>query len=133
MTATMRGAQLARLLGRWHALPARRRNPDYIALAGAVRGLLSDGRLPLGVRLPAERELAECLEISRTTVSAAYRELRETGHLTSRRGAGSWTTLPRGHRVASSGLWHDDDTVGLIDLSCAALAAPDSLQQSARD
>jgi DNA-binding transcriptional MocR family regulator len=125
MTATVRGSQLARLLGRWHALPARRRSPDYVALAGAVRGLLTDGRLPLGVRLPAERELADSLAISRTTVSAAYRELRETGHLTSRRGAGSWTALPNGHRVAGTGLWLADDDLDLIDLSCAALAAPD--------
>ncbi len=131
MTATVRGAQLARLLGRWHALPARRRSPDYAALAGAVRGLLADGRLPLGVRLPAERELADCLGISRTTVSAAYRELRESGHLTSRRGAGSWTTLPNGHRVASTGLWMSEDDIDLIDLSCAALAAPDEIMVAA--
>ena len=98
------------------ALPGRRRSPDYAALAGAVRGLLADGRLPLGVRLPAERELAEALRISRTTVTAAYRELRETGHLTSRRGAGSWTTLPGGHRVASSGLWTPEDDLDMIDL-----------------
>lgn len=133
MSVSVRGVQLARLLGRWHALPARRRSPDYAALASSVRGLLADGRLPLGVRLPAERELAEALEISRTTVSAAYRELRETGHLTSRRGAGSWTTLPGGHRVAGSGLWLADDDLDLIDLSCAALAAPEPLLVAARE
>jgi DNA-binding transcriptional MocR family regulator len=132
MTATVRGNQLARLLGRWHALPARRRSPDYVALAGAIRGLLTDGRLPLGVRLPAERELADSLAISRTTVSAAYRELRESGHLTSRRGAGSWTALPNGHRVGSSGLWLSDDDLDLIDLSCAALSAPDEMLAAAR-
>ncbi|MEU7822376.1 PLP-dependent aminotransferase family protein [Catellatospora sp. NPDC049133] len=133
MTVSVRGVQLARLLGRWHALPARRRSPDYAALASAVRGLLADGRLALGVRLPAERELAEALEISRTTVSAAYRELRDSGHLTSRRGAGSWTTLPSGHRVASSGLWMADDELDLIDLSCAALGAPEPLMAAARE
>ncbi|MBV1852416.1 MocR-like transcription factor YczR [Catellatospora tritici] len=133
MSVSVRGGQLARLLGRWHALPARRRSPDYAALASAVRGLLADGRLPLGVRLPAERELAEALEVSRTTVSAAYRELRDSGHLTSRRGAGSWTTLPSGHRVASSGLWLADDDLDLIDLSCAALAAPESLLAASRE
>lgn len=132
MTATVRGTQLARLLGRWHALPARRRSPDYVALAASVRGLLADGRLPLGVRLPAERELADSLAVSRTTVSAAYRELRESGHLTSRRGAGSWTTLPHGHRVAGSGLWMSDDDLDLIDLSCAALTAPDQITGAAR-
>ncbi|HTF12825.1 MAG TPA: GntR family transcriptional regulator, partial [Asanoa sp.] len=132
MTSLVRGSQLARLLGHWHALPGRRRNPDYAALAGAVRGLLADGRLPLGIRLPAERELAESLKVSRTTVTAAYRELRESGHLTSRRGAGSWTTLPGGHRVASTGLWTPLNDLDMIDLGCAALAAPPELIPAAR-
>lgn len=128
----VRGGQLARLLGRWHALPGQRRHPDYAALAGAVRGLLADGRLPLGVRLPAERELAEALGVSRTTVSAAYRELRESGHLTSRRGAGSWTTLPNGHRVGSTGLWTPQDDLDVIDLGTAAMPAPPQLTEAAR-
>ena len=132
MAVIVRGSQLARLLGQWHALPGRRRNPDYAALAGAVRGLLADGRLALGVRLPAERELAEALRISRTTVTAAYRSLRETGHLTSRRGAGSWTTLPTGHQVASSGLWTAETAPDMIDLGYAALAAPPELVPAAR-
>lgn len=132
MTSQVRGVQLARLLGQWHALPGRRRSPDYVALAGAVRGLLSDGRLPLGVRLPAERELAEALRISRTTVTAAYRELRESGHLASRRGAGSWTMLPGTHRVASTGLWTPLDDRDMIDLGVAALSAPQQLVPAAR-
>nr|WP_296069411.1 PLP-dependent aminotransferase family protein [uncultured Actinoplanes sp.] len=132
MTTTVRGGQLARLLGQWHSLPGRHRSPDYAALAGAVRGLLADGRLPLGVRMPAERELAEALSISRTTVSAAYRALRETGHLTSRRGAGSWTTLPTGHRVATSGLWAAGDDQDVIDLGVAASKAPVELVPAAR-
>jgi DNA-binding transcriptional MocR family regulator len=132
MTSSVRGGQLARLLGQWHSLPGRHRSPDYAALAGAIRGLLTDSRLPLGVRLPAERELAESLGISRTTVTAAYRSLRETGHLTSRRGAGSWTTLPNGHRVATSGLWTPDDDMEMIDLGVAASAAPVELVPAAR-
>ncbi|WFE52686.1 PLP-dependent aminotransferase family protein [Micromonospora sp. WMMD1155] len=132
MTGQVRGVQLARLLGQWHALPGRRRSPDYAALAGAVRGLLADGRLPLGVRLPAERELAEALRISRTTVTAAYRHLRETGHLASRRGAGSWTMLPGNHRVASTGLWTPLDDQDMIDLGAAAPAAPPQLLDAAR-
>jgi DNA-binding transcriptional MocR family regulator len=118
----MRGAQLARLLGNWHVRP-HRRGPEYAALAGAVRGLLTDGRLALGVRLPAERELADALGISRTTVTAAYRTLRESGYLTSRRGAGSWTELPGGHRVGSGGMLVSTSDDGL-DLNCATLPAP---------
>jgi DNA-binding transcriptional MocR family regulator len=132
MTTAVRGSQLARLLGHWHSLPGRHRSPDYAALAGAIRGLLADSRLPLAVRLPAERELAEALGISRTTVTAAYRALRDSGHLTSRRGAGSWTTLPGGHRVATSGLWTPSDELDMIDLGVAASAAPIELVPAAR-
>ena len=123
MAGSIRGPQLARLLGAgWRVA----RQPEYAALAGALRALLTDGRLALGVRLPAERELAAALALSRTTVTAAYRALRETGHLTSRRGAGSWTALPPGHRVGLSGLWTPDDAEG-VDLAVAALPAPPEL------
>jgi DNA-binding transcriptional MocR family regulator len=117
-----------RLLDQWRMVRGTRggRLPEYAALAGAVRGLLRDGRVPLGVRLPAERELAETLQVSRTTVTAAYRELRTSGHLTSRRGAGSFTALPAGQRVGTSG-WVPDDVGDMIDLGCAALSAPDQL------
>ena len=131
MAGTIRGPHLTRLLGRWQPLPGHR-TPDYAALAGSVRGLLVDGRLPLGVRLPAERELADVLRISRTTVSAAYRMLRESGHLTSRRGAGSWTALPGGYRVAVSGLWPGADEPEFINLVNAALPAPPQLADAAQ-
>jgi DNA-binding transcriptional MocR family regulator len=103
-----------------------------VALAGSVRGLLVDGRLPLGVRLPAERELAGALRISRTTVSAAYRLLRESGHLTSRRGAGSWTTLPGGYRIAPAGLWAPTEEPDVLNLAAAAPAAPPQLTAAAQ-
>ena len=137
MSAIVRGPQLGRLLHAWQVAAGTRgpggRRPEYIVLAGAVRGLLTDGRLALGVRLPAERELALSLGISRTTVTAAYRELRESGHLTSRRGAGSWTALPAGHSVGTSGLWAPSDDTDLIDLGCAALPAPPELQPAAEE
>jgi DNA-binding transcriptional MocR family regulator len=133
LSGSVRGAQLARLLGGWLSCgQANRRAPEYALLAAAVRSLLIDGRLALGVRLPAERDLAQALHISRTTVTAAYRTLRESGHLTSRRGAGSWTALPPGHRVATTGLWAPEED-GVIDLSVAALAAPAELTEAARE
>ncbi|MBX6748702.1 MAG: PLP-dependent aminotransferase family protein [Micromonosporaceae bacterium] len=127
MVNAIRGGHLARLLDQWRANRANgngRRVPEYAALATAIRGLLRDGRIPLGVRLPAERELADALGISRTTVTAAYRDLRETGHLTSRRGSGSFTAIPGGQRVGSAGLWTPEDAGDMIDLGCAAPVAP---------
>jgi DNA-binding transcriptional MocR family regulator len=134
LAGNVRGPQLARLLGGW---ADGGRGPDYARLAVAVRRLLTDGRLALGVRLPAERELAQSLRLSRTTVTAAYRTLRESGHLTSRRGAGSWTSLPGGHRIGTSGIWSPLEDADMIDLGCAAMPAPpelaDAVQEAAQD
>lgn len=60
---------LTRHLGEWR-MPGG--GAAYRQLAGAVRLLILDGRLPLAARLPGERELAQALGLSRTTVSAAY-------------------------------------------------------------
>lgn len=66
----------------------------YLLLAETIRGLVLDGRLVVGERIPSERDLASHLEVSRTTVSAAYERLRSDGYLTSRHGAGTTVTLP---------------------------------------
>lgn len=68
--------------------------PYYRALAERVRLLVVDGRVPVGSRLPSERELALALGRSRSTVVAAYQVLREGGYLHSRQGSGSIVALP---------------------------------------
>jgi DNA-binding transcriptional MocR family regulator len=68
--------------------------PAYESLSDRVRLLLLDGRISSGIRLPAERELAEALGLSRTTVAAAYRSLREAGFASSLQGSGTTTQLP---------------------------------------
>src|SRR5690348_11357789 len=76
------------------------REPAYKGLAEALRVLITDGRVTVGVRLPSERELTDALGVSRTTVTRAYAELREIGFLVSRQGSGSVASLPasRAHR-----------------------------------
>jgi DNA-binding transcriptional MocR family regulator len=66
----------------------------YRALADRIRLLITDGRIPAGTRLPSERELATRAGRSRTTVVAAYRSLRETGHVVTQHGSGSRAALP---------------------------------------
>jgi DNA-binding transcriptional MocR family regulator len=80
---------LESLLGQW-----RTTGPAYRALADRIRLLTLDGRIPGDSRLPAERDLGARLGLSRTTVTAAYRELREAGFLVSLQGSGSMTRLP---------------------------------------
>lgn len=129
---TIGSSQLARLL----RIPGGAR-PYYLALAQAVRDRVRDGRLPLRVRLPAERDLAGELGVSRTTVTAAYDRLREEGYLESRRGAGSWTALPLGGTPEylvpaggpDSGLIRPgaETAPQMIDFGVAALPAPPEL------
>jgi DNA-binding transcriptional MocR family regulator len=98
------------------------RPPRYAALATRVRLLVADGRVPLGTRLPAERDLAAALSLSRATVTAAYARLRDDGWATARQGAGTFAALPAG---PSRGAWVPgpvDD--GSIDLAHAAPSAP---------
>jgi GntR family transcriptional repressor for pyruvate dehydrogenase complex len=55
-----------------------------------VRGLLDRGELRGGDRLPAERELAKTLGISRPSLRAGLRSLAEMGVVVIRPGAGSY-------------------------------------------
>ena len=114
--------ELAQLLGHWRESGIA----AYAALATRVRLLVLDGRLPVGVRLPPERELATALGSSRTTVAAAYDVLRASGHAASRRGSGTWTTLPAGG--ADVPAWAPEPAPsGVLDLAHAAPSAPPQL------
>ncbi|MGP3536509.1 MocR-like transcription factor YczR [Microbacterium sp. RD1] len=92
MDSRISARALAAALGGW-----RSSEPVYEALADAIRLLCLDNRLPAHTALPAERELAAALDLSRTTVAAAYRSLRDTSHIRSVRGSGS-VTLPLARR-----------------------------------
>ncbi|MDW5330852.1 PLP-dependent aminotransferase family protein [Plantactinospora sp. KLBMP9567] len=53
-------------------------------LANRLRSAISDGRVPVGGRLPATRVLAAELGVSRGVVTEAYQRLVEDGHVTGR-------------------------------------------------
>lgn len=110
---------LRHLLGDW-----RDDGPALRALAERIRLLLLDGRIPSGTRLPAERELAAALAVSRTTVAAAYARLREEEHLRSVRGSGSVLVLPSaGQRPVPA-----HRSAPTLDLTRAALPAAPEVQ-----
>ena len=66
--------------------------PQYRRLAELVRDLILSGELPLGARLPSERDLAEAASISRTTVISAYNILRADSLITTERRTGTWVS-----------------------------------------
>lgn len=113
MDSRLTARALAAALGGW-----RTREPAYEALADGIRLLCLDNRLAPRTALPAERELAAALGLSRTTVATAYGSLRDTGHIESVRGSGS-VTLPLGRRELGRVSVNDDD----IDLQQASPAA----------
>ncbi len=73
-------------LDRWSA----GKGPLHLKLAHAIMQATRKGMLNPGTRLPSERKLAAALNLSRTTVLAAYDALRESGWLESRAGSGTW-------------------------------------------
>ena len=107
---------LARELGNWRT--SSRSGPAYGGLADAIRLLIVDGRIPVGARLPSERAMADTLRVSRTTVTAAYAQLREDGYLNARRGARSTTALPVAPAVRT------EPASPAMSLAAAALSAP---------
>lgn len=123
------GRALAALLPDLRTQPG----PVYSALCASVTALVLDGRIATETRLPSERELATALQISRATVTAAYDALRAAGFVASRTGSGSYVTVPPGLRPRPSiARWlPGDGPADLIDLSCAALAAPPGVLQQA--
>ncbi|UCR88467.1 MocR-like transcription factor YczR [Mycetocola spongiae] len=112
---------LAVLLGEW-----RGSGIAYRALADRIRLLILDGRVPSGTRLPAERELAERLHLSRATISAAYRDLRERGVLESVRGSGSVARINPARLAREPG-----GRPVLLDLARASLPAAPQLPEAA--
>lgn len=138
----MADVELTELLGAW----ARGREPLFRQLAAALQAAVARGDLMPGVRVPAERQLAQVLAVSRTTVTAAYDELVQTGCLERRRGAGTFVTrrtrtldvrLPEADVIASYGIarvvresLHPTPT--LIDLSAAAFRDPAGVAEAMR-
>ncbi len=108
--------------------------PVYAAVADRMRGVITDGRLPAGARMPSERELTAALGLSRTTVTRAYQRLRDQGYLRTRRGSGSVVQLPRvpggrvDHLLAPAGT--DEDS---IDLTTTAPPATPWLRTAYQD
>ncbi len=68
--------------------------PVYRQIVDRLRAMIASGRLPVGFRLPPERRLAEALGVNRSTVLAAYRELKGDGLLAAHVGRGTVVSAP---------------------------------------
>ena len=119
-TAVMSGTRLAGIIGTgpWPG-------PAYDSLTAAISRAIGDGRIPVGARLPSERDVAAAIGLSRTTTTRAYSRLREQGFAVTRRGSGSVVQLPEvpggriDHLLTPTGANEAE-----IDLTCTASVAP---------
>jgi DNA-binding transcriptional MocR family regulator len=84
------GVQLGQLGLSASSLPRTR--PVYRHIAHAIEHAITNGTLTLDFRLPAERELARALKVSRTTVVNAYRDLETRGLVRGHVGRGTFVS-----------------------------------------
>lgn len=86
--------------------------PLHVQLRGLVEYGIACGQLAPGARLPSVRELAAELGIAPMTVSAVYRELADAQLIATRKGAGTFVTVPPGEPTLPADLRRVD---ALID------------------
>ena len=117
--------ELSSKMGDWTS----RSGPLYARLADAIADCVSHGLLA-AERLPAERELADHLGVSRGTVIGAYDALRARGLARSRRGSGTFLTASesssRTHEAPLLSKLVEPDQAP-INFSMAALQTPELL------
>ena len=80
--------------------------PIYRQLIRHIRMQIESGSLVAGARLPASRDLARQLNISRISVVNAYAELRSQGYLSAHAGRGTFVAVETNGTGASSGNGH---------------------------
>ena len=125
------------ILGAWSDGPG----PLHRKLGDAIRRAVEHGLLPAGERLPAERELAKRLAVSRSTVVTALDTLRTEGLLESRQGSGTRVRQGAGaDRMPAGGvplspvyraLIESHDNV--ISLACAIFPAHPAVAEALAD
>jgi GntR family transcriptional regulator, transcriptional repressor for pyruvate dehydrogenase complex len=112
-----------------------------------VRGLITRGELRPGDRLPAERDLALQIGVSRPTVRAGLRALAAMGVVQARHGSGTFipagpltlASEPLSFLAALHGITHEEmyEARRILEVEAAALAAeratPDQLDAMAEE
>ncbi len=67
-----------------------------------LKHYIRDHQLEPGMRLPAERQLAAALSVSRSSLREAIQQLISSGVLMSRRGDGTWLRQPQEPGLSSA-------------------------------
>jgi DNA-binding GntR family transcriptional regulator len=103
-----RAARLSPLLLSLHPTATRVTGSLWSQVSIGLRVAIANGVLRPGARLPSTRVLARQLNVSRTTVMAAYDDLAARGLLTGRTGAGSFVAEAARASAPLTVRFHDD-------------------------
>jgi DNA-binding transcriptional MocR family regulator len=98
----------------WRPRIDRKSGPLYLALASAIAGDVQSGRLRAGDRLPPQRDLADTLGVTVTTVTRGYAEAERRGLVHGQVGRGTFVRPPAFAPLAATG-------AAVIDLGTNAL------------
>jgi DNA-binding FadR family transcriptional regulator len=88
-------------------------------IAAVIQGCIEDGAFPIGKRLPPERELAEAMGVSRSSLRTAIHQLKTQGLISAVQGGGTRVAdhLPiSGQALARYASHHGEDMDTLVDL-----------------
>ncbi|WP_438311469.1 FadR/GntR family transcriptional regulator [Sporosarcina sp. FA9] len=73
----------------------------FLDIVGELKVLISEEGIKAGDRLPSERDLAERLQVGRSTIREALRSLELLGLIETRRGDGTFLTDFRKHKLVN--------------------------------
>ncbi|HEX2986991.1 MAG TPA: FadR/GntR family transcriptional regulator [Chloroflexota bacterium] len=91
------------------------RTNSYEAIVEQVRHMIDSGVVRPGDRLPAERELAGKLAVSRATLREAFRVLEHTGLVESKIGQGRFVAQIKPYGAVTSGTARSLEGVAILD------------------
>lgn len=74
----------------------------YLDIVRDIRDMIREENLKPGNRIPSERELAERLQVGRSTLREALRSLELLGLIETRRGEGTFLSDHRNHRLVET-------------------------------
>ena len=71
----------------------------FLEIVKQLRQLIVDEKIPVGGKIPSERELTERLQVGRSTIREALRSLELLGIIETRRGEGTFLSDYRKHQL----------------------------------
>src|SRR5918993_2302167 len=78
----------------WKPRVDRKAGPIYLSVARAIAADVQAGKLRAGDRLPAQRDLADAIGVTVTTVTRAYAEAQRLGLIDGEVGRGTYVRPP---------------------------------------